>query len=374
MPAQLERARETALYIPHPFYSAIPAHHTKRIQSRTPVLQAWPLKNQNQAWKCTHHIVVLQVSWPPRLSFKHIHGNGIRDRKLRKLFQEPMTKTFRKRKNHESSVAEMPHDRNYMKTMATTASYALSRKARQPPKAVTRTETGTLSPHTVHIGRRWVDERKLGVYCGAQLPGPRAVSSRISQNMVFFTAHDPLTGILALGCLVVCKWRWWSALSKNVKLVVELSCNSWVVGAWGICTATRDGHVARLGDGSASCSRWRVGFDRPTIVAEEVSVNVRRRRRCGGALALLDGRPQVWVFPLLYAARWVLLYANLARSIAADFASSSFEGDYHLNLGVFRFGAVILAFFFSSSQLTKYKSDAKKSIEEDFKDGGQRDW
>ncbi|KAG0620255.1 hypothetical protein M758_4G202200 [Ceratodon purpureus] len=39
-----------------------------------------------------------------------------------------------------------------------------------------------------------------------------------------------------------------------------------------------------------------------------------------------------------------------------------------------RFGAVILAFFFSSSQLTKYKSDVKKSIEEDFKDGGQRDW
>lgn len=39
-----------------------------------------------------------------------------------------------------------------------------------------------------------------------------------------------------------------------------------------------------------------------------------------------------------------------------------------------RFGAVILAFFFSSSQLTKYRSDVKKSIDEDFKAGGQRDW
>jgi uncharacterized membrane protein len=39
-----------------------------------------------------------------------------------------------------------------------------------------------------------------------------------------------------------------------------------------------------------------------------------------------------------------------------------------------RFGAVILAFFFSSSQLTKYKSEVKKNVEEDFKPGGQRDW
>ena len=48
--------------------------------------------------------------------------------------------------------------------------------------------------------------------------------------------------------------------------------------------------------------------------------------------------------------------------------------NHHVKLGVFRFGAVMLAFFLSSSQLTKYKSDVKKSIEEDFKEGGQRDW
>ncbi|BBN13230.1 hypothetical protein MPTK1_6g01860 [Marchantia polymorpha subsp. ruderalis] len=39
-----------------------------------------------------------------------------------------------------------------------------------------------------------------------------------------------------------------------------------------------------------------------------------------------------------------------------------------------RFGAIILAFFFSSSTLTKVKADEKKNIEEDHKEGGQRDW
>ncbi|KAL3691443.1 hypothetical protein R1sor_005094 [Riccia sorocarpa] len=39
-----------------------------------------------------------------------------------------------------------------------------------------------------------------------------------------------------------------------------------------------------------------------------------------------------------------------------------------------RFGAIILAFFFSSSKLTKYKQEEKKNVEEDHKEGGQRDW
>lgn len=32
------------------------------------------------------------------------------------------------------------------------------------------------------------------------------------------------------------------------------------------------------------------------------------------------------------------------------------------------------AFFFSSSRITKYRSDVKEKIEKDFKVGGQRNW
>lgn len=40
-----------------------------------------------------------------------------------------------------------------------------------------------------------------------------------------------------------------------------------------------------------------------------------------------------------------------------------------------RFGALILAFFLSSSKLTKYGSEVKSKVEaENFKEGGQRDW
>lgn len=39
----------------------------------------------------------------------------------------------------------------------------------------------------------------------------------------------------------------------------------------------------------------------------------------------------------------------------------------------FRFGAVLLAFFFSGSKLTAWKEE-KKQVDEEFKKGGQRDW
>ncbi|XP_072968665.1 protein PGR-like [Typha angustifolia] len=40
----------------------------------------------------------------------------------------------------------------------------------------------------------------------------------------------------------------------------------------------------------------------------------------------------------------------------------------------YRFGAMILVFFFTSSKLTKIGKEKKRSVEEDFKDGGQRNW
>ncbi|XP_071737237.1 protein PGR [Rutidosis leptorrhynchoides] len=45
----------------------------------------------------------------------------------------------------------------------------------------------------------------------------------------------------------------------------------------------------------------------------------------------------------------------------------------HLSVN-YRFGAMLLAFFFTSSKLTKMGEDRKRSIDADFKAGGQRNW
>ncbi|GMI97699.1 Plasma membrane Glucose-responsive Regulator [Hibiscus trionum] len=45
----------------------------------------------------------------------------------------------------------------------------------------------------------------------------------------------------------------------------------------------------------------------------------------------------------------------------------------HFAVG-YRFGAMLLAFFFSSSKLTKVGEDKKRQVDADFKEGGQRNW
>ncbi|XP_043723223.1 protein PGR isoform X1 [Telopea speciosissima] len=45
----------------------------------------------------------------------------------------------------------------------------------------------------------------------------------------------------------------------------------------------------------------------------------------------------------------------------------------HFAVG-YRFGALLLAFFITSSKLTKVGEDKKRSIDADFKEGGQRNW
>ncbi|PAN50028.1 hypothetical protein PAHAL_9G492600 [Panicum hallii] len=45
----------------------------------------------------------------------------------------------------------------------------------------------------------------------------------------------------------------------------------------------------------------------------------------------------------------------------------------HIACG-YRYGAVLMAFFFSSSKVTKIGVDRKRRVEEDFKEGGQRNW
>uniref|UniRef100_A0A0D9V1E1 Protein PGR n=1 Tax=Leersia perrieri TaxID=77586 RepID=A0A0D9V1E1_9ORYZ len=45
----------------------------------------------------------------------------------------------------------------------------------------------------------------------------------------------------------------------------------------------------------------------------------------------------------------------------------------HLACG-YRYGALMLAFFYTSSKATKIGADRKRRVEEDFKEGGQRNW
>lgn len=47
---------------------------------------------------------------------------------------------------------------------------------------------------------------------------------------------------------------------------------------------------------------------------------------------------------------------------------------FALSLASYSFLACLIAFFFSSSQATKFRQDRKKKLEEHFKEGGQRNW
>ncbi|KAI3495886.1 hypothetical protein L1887_38233 [Cichorium endivia] len=57
--------------------------------------------------------------------------------------------------------------------------------------------------------------------------------------------------------------------------------------------------------------------------------------------------------------------------------SGAFAGFFvmavHLSVN-YRFGAMLLAFFFTSSKLTKMGEDRKRTLDADFKEGGQRNW
>lgn len=57
--------------------------------------------------------------------------------------------------------------------------------------------------------------------------------------------------------------------------------------------------------------------------------------------------------------------------------SGAFAGFFvmavHLSIN-YRFGAMLLAFFFTSSKLTKMGEDRKRTLDADFKEGGQRNW
>eukprot|EP00241_Pyramimonas_parkeae_P012573 CAMPEP_0114231460 /NCGR_PEP_ID=MMETSP0058-20121206/4056_1 /TAXON_ID=36894 /ORGANISM="Pyramimonas parkeae, CCMP726" /LENGTH=269 /DNA_ID=CAMNT_0001342811 /DNA_START=166 /DNA_END=972 /DNA_ORIENTATION=- len=64
----------------------------------------------------------------------------------------------------------------------------------------------------------------------------------------------------------------------------------------------------------------------------------------------------------------------LKKSLSSSGALAAIAvGTVHMACGV-RFGATLVAFYLSSSKLTKYQSDAKRRLEHDFKQGGQRNY
>ncbi|RZS27793.1 hypothetical protein BHM03_00061321, partial [Ensete ventricosum] len=97
---------------------------------------------------------------------------------------------------------------------------------------------------------------------------------------------------------------------------------------------------------------------------------VDRLRRFGRVSGLAVRMCAVAVVLSLGIAARAFLHRSLDRSGAiAGFLVMAI----HIAAG-YRFAALLLVFFFTSSKLTKMGEEKKRSIEEDFKEGGQRNW
>ena len=102
----------------------------------------------------------------------------------------------------------------------------------------------------------------------------------------------------------------------------------------------------------------RLSHPRPLLsLADMATASLAVRSAFGVALAAL------------IAARAVRRRSLDASGGAAGFAVMAL----HLACG-YRYGALLLAFFFTSSKVTKIGEDRKRRVEEDFKEGGQRNW
>ncbi|WJX90198.1 hypothetical protein P8452_72122 [Trifolium repens] len=90
----------------------------------------------------------------------------------------------------------------------------------------------------------------------------------------------------------------------------------------------------------------------------------------------MDSSLSQWIQPLLALTIGFLISfrAHRKKSLSTSGALAGFfVMSLHIFVG-FRFAAMILAFFFTSSSLTKKGQDMKKKIDPEYKQGGQRNW
>lgn len=83
--------------------------------------------------------------------------------------------------------------------------------------------------------------------------------------------------------------------------------------------------------------------------------------------------PMRWLTAIIMpiaVARWGLS----RRSLSLSGAASGMVVGFLLTLSSYVFLVNLLVFFVSSSKATKFKSEAKKKLEENFKEGGERNW
>jgi len=70
----------------------------------------------------------------------------------------------------------------------------------------------------------------------------------------------------------------------------------------------------------------------------------------------------------------VVTWGHGRKSLSTSGALLALLVGFCLTLAHYSFFLCLLAFFISSSKATKYKQEVKKELEEDFKEGGQRNW
>lgn len=82
--------------------------------------------------------------------------------------------------------------------------------------------------------------------------------------------------------------------------------------------------------------------------------------------------PQQLVAVVLSAAIAARAYKRKSLDLSGALAGF-FVMTIHIGVN-YRFGAALLAFFFTSSMFTKFGEDKKQKVDADFKEGGQRNW
>ncbi|KAL4563964.1 hypothetical protein LXL04_028013 [Taraxacum kok-saghyz] len=85
-----------------------------------------------------------------------------------------------------------------------------------------------------------------------------------------------------------------------------------------------------------------------------------------------DQMVQVMIAVLISSLIAFRAYRKNSLDVSGAFAGF-FVMAVHLSVN-YRFGAMLLAFFFTSSKLTKMGVDRKRTLDADFKEGGQRNW